>query len=72
MPSEHMSTHEDFVLFISVQRVLNKFDDFVKPLSNVRVRIVANRDAHDHYFIPEILAHVYLDGRHDVCDAESF
>jgi len=67
-----MSTHKDFVLFISVKRVLNKFDDFVKPLSNVRVGIVADRDVHDRHFIPEILARVYLDGRHDVRDAESF
>ena len=67
-----MSTHEDFVLFISIQRVLNEFDDLVKPLSNVGVRFVANRDVHDRHSIPEILAHVYLDGGHDVCDAEPF
>ena len=58
--------------FVRIQRVLNEFDDLVKPLSNVGLHVVVNRDMHDRHFIPEILAHVHLDGGHDVRDAESF
>lgn len=72
MPSEHMSTHEDLVLLIGIQCVFDKFDDFVKPLSNVGVHLVPNWDVHDCHIIPEIPAYVCLDGGHDVRDAESF
>lgn len=67
-----MPTHEDFVFLICVQCLLNKLDNFVKPLSHVGVHVVADGDVHDRHFVSEILAHVWLNGGHDVRDAESF
>lgn len=65
-----MSTHEDLVLLIRIQRTLNKLDNMVKPLRNVGVHVVADRDVHDRHMISKIPAHICLDGGHDVRDPE--
>lgn len=67
-----VSTHEHLVFLIRIQRVLNKLDYLVKPLGNVGVHVVPNRDVHHCHALSEIPTHVNFEGGYNVRDADAF